>query len=30
MKPKRVSMTHDLVVNYDMYHDMKVYVSLCA
>ena len=29
MKPKRVSMTHDLIVNYDMYHDMKVYVA-CA
>lgn len=26
MKPKRVSMTHDLIVNYDLYHDMKVYV----
>jgi acetoin utilization deacetylase AcuC-like enzyme len=27
MKPKRVAMTHDLIVNYDMYHDMKVYVG---
>jgi hypothetical protein len=27
MKPKRVAMTHDLIVNYDLYHDMKVYVG---
>lgn len=28
MKPKRAAMTHDLIVNYDMYHQMKVYVRL--
>lgn len=27
MKPKRAAMTHDLIVNYDMYHQMKVYVG---
>jgi hypothetical protein len=27
MKPKRVAMTHDLITKYNMYHEMKVYVT---
>ena len=26
MKPKRISLTHDLIVTYDLYTDLNVYV----